>query len=81
MYHHLNLVGPNVRRLRNERGLSQARLAEKCQLIGWDITREGIAKIEGRVRHVDDFELVFLCQVFCVKAEILLGQNVTQRTK
>jgi transcriptional regulator with XRE-family HTH domain len=69
----LNLVGPVVRKLRNERNLSQAKLAAKCQLIGWDISREGIAKIEGRVRHVDDFELVYLCKVFCVKAELLLN--------
>jgi transcriptional regulator with XRE-family HTH domain len=74
MYYHLNIVGPNVRRLRNAKGLSQAKLAEKCQLIGWDITREGIAKIEGRTRHVDDFELVYLCRVFCVKADILLNR-------
>jgi transcriptional regulator with XRE-family HTH domain len=71
----LNLVGPNVRKLRNGHGLSQAKLAAKCQLIGWDITREGIAKIEGRVRHVDDFELAYLCHVFCVKAEVLMTKS------
>ena len=71
----LNLVGPNLRRLRNSRGLSQAKLAAKCQLIGWDITREGIAKIEGRTRHVDDFELAYLCRVFCVKAEAFLNET------
>jgi transcriptional regulator with XRE-family HTH domain len=70
-----NLVGPNVRRLRDARGLSQEKLAAKCQLIGWDISREGIAKIEGRVRHVDDFEMVYLCRVFSVKAEALLGKR------
>jgi transcriptional regulator with XRE-family HTH domain len=71
----LNLVGPNVRRLRNSRGLSQAKLATQCQLLGWDITREGIAKIEGRVRHVDDFEMAHLCRVFGVKAEVLLAKT------
>ena len=68
----LNLVGPNVRRLRNAREWSQAKMAQKCQLIGWDITREGIAKIEGRTRHVDDFELVSLCRALQVKPEVLL---------
>jgi DNA-binding Xre family transcriptional regulator len=47
-------------------------MAQKCQLIGWDITREGIAKIEGRTRHVDDFELVSLCRALQVKPEVLL---------
>ena len=68
----LNLVGPNVRKLRAAQGFSQAKLASKCQLKGWDITREGIAKIEGGTRHVNDRELVYLCRVFCVKAEVLL---------
>jgi len=69
----LNIVGPRVRKIRNSKDLSQAKLAEKCQLRGWDITREGIAKIEGQVRHVDDGELVYLCKVLCVKPEVLLG--------
>jgi transcriptional regulator with XRE-family HTH domain len=69
----LNLVGPAVRRLRNAKKLSQEKLAAKCQLIGWDITREGIAKIEGQVRHVDDLELRYLCKVLRVKADFLIG--------
>ena len=68
-----NIVGPKVRRLRNARKLSQAKLAEKCQLIGWDISREGIAKIEGQVRGVSDSELVHLCKALRVSPEILLG--------
>ena len=69
----LNIVGPKVRKLRNAKDLSQAELARKCQLLGWDITREGIAKIEGQVRHVDDRELVYLCKILCVKSDALLG--------
>lgn len=69
----LNIVGHRVRKLRNAKELSQAKLAEKCQLLGWDITREGIAKIEGKSRHVDDSELVYLCKVLCVKPDVLLG--------
>jgi transcriptional regulator with XRE-family HTH domain len=68
----LNIVGPNVRHLRNERGLSQEGVAIKCQLNGWDITREGIAKIEGQVRHVDDYELVSFCRALGVNLETLL---------
>ncbi len=74
MNHPRNIVGPNVRRLRTARELSQEQLALKCQLIGWDISRDGIAKIEGRIRWVADFELVYLCKVFCVRPEVLLGQ-------
>ncbi len=73
MTHPRNIIGTALRKLRNDRGLSQAKLAEKCQLAGWDISREGIAKIEGRVRWVSDFEIVHLCKVLGAKPEILLG--------
>jgi transcriptional regulator with XRE-family HTH domain len=69
-----NIVGPQVRLLRSKAALSQAKLAAQCQMVGWDISREGIAKIEGRVRHVNDSELVFLCRTFRVKPEALLGK-------
>lgn len=69
-----NIIGPKVRKLRNAQELSQAKLAEMCQLQGWDISREGIAKIEGRVRWVGDFELCFLCKALKVKSEVLLGR-------
>ena len=35
----LNIVGPQVRRLRWELGFSQPALAGKCQLRGWDVSR------------------------------------------
>ena len=55
-----NIVGPQVRRLRVAANLSQPALAAACQRIGWDIDRNTIAKIEGRLRWVGDFELIHL---------------------
>jgi transcriptional regulator with XRE-family HTH domain len=55
-----NIVGAQVRRLRTERGLSQPALAAKCQRLGWDVGRDILARIEGRVRLVTDSELLFL---------------------
>ena len=54
------LVGPQVRRLRVEKNLTQDALAAACQRCGWDIPRAGIGKIESRLRCVTDFELVNL---------------------
>jgi hypothetical protein len=58
-----NIVGPQVRRLRVAANLSQAALAAACQRIGWDIDRNTVAKIEGRLRWVGDFELLHLSSV------------------
>ena len=49
-----------VRKLRYRRQLSQAELAAKCQLLGWNISRDIVAAIEGRVRRVTDIEIVGL---------------------
>ena len=55
-----NVYGSQIARFRYEQGLSQSDLATKCQLIGWDVSRDIIARIEGQVRWVGDFELAAL---------------------
>ncbi len=63
---HCNVVGPVVRRLRKQHGWSQAKLAERLQSAGWNISRSGLAKIECRVVWVGDFELLYFVNVFGV---------------
>ena len=57
-----NLVGPQVRRLRTEAGLSQEAFAAKLQLTGWDLSRGGLSKIEAGLRRVNDAELWVLAK-------------------
>lgn len=68
-----NLIGPEVRRLRVQLDLSQSELAAACQRLGWDVTRDTIAKIEGRSRWVGDFELVYLAKILKVSPNRLTG--------
>jgi len=66
-----NLIGPTVRRLRLDAGLSQDKLAAKLQMAGWDLSRAGVSKIEARLRRVNDAELVLLARVLsCELAEL-----------
>jgi transcriptional regulator with XRE-family HTH domain len=58
-----NIIGPQLRRLRYERGLSQPDFAAACQRVGWDISRDIVARIEGQSRWVADFELVVIARV------------------
>lgn len=67
-----NLIGPHVRRLRVERGLTQSGLAAKLQRCGWDVSREIVAQIEGRTRYVVDTEIAFLAAVLAVEVSALL---------
>ena len=76
-----NIVGAQVRRLRSERGLSQPALAAKCQRLGWDIGRDIIARIEGRVRLVTDSELLFLARALDVPLEELFAPAARKALK
>lgn len=66
-----NLVGPQVRKQRFVRGWSQAQLATKLQLKGFDISREVVAQIEGQVHCVKDRDLPYLAAVFQVEIPAL----------
>jgi transcriptional regulator with XRE-family HTH domain len=61
-----NIVGPVVRQIRKEKGLTQAELCAKLNLLGWDIGRDTLAKLEGQVRWVADFEAVKLAAALAV---------------
>lgn len=74
-----NVCGPQVRRLRSGRGWSQEHFALKCQLAGWDISRDVIASIELRRRCIEDDELAWLARVLAVKIEELYPPRIRAR--
>ena len=61
---HRNVIGPQVRRLRDKRGWSQERLAIKLQLAGLDISRSSLSKIESGEQAVFDFQVLYFRRVF-----------------
>ena len=65
-------VGGNIRKLREERRLTQEQLSAKLQILGCDITRSALAKIEVGQRHLYPDELYFLKQILAVPYEQLL---------
>ena len=62
-----NILGPGIRRIREERGWSQEDLARRLQLAGWDVDRTLIARIELRTRCITDMELLALAKTLGVK--------------
>lgn len=74
-----NLIGPEVRRLRDAAGLSQAKLAERCQLKGWDLSRSTLAKIEAGIRRINDGELFLLCRMLDCPMEELFRSTKPKR--
>jgi transcriptional regulator with XRE-family HTH domain len=76
----LNLVGPQVRRLRSQHGWTQGALAAKLQVEGWDVSRESLAKLEAQFRRVPDCELLFLAKVLGSEIKSLFPEGLDLRT-
>ncbi len=67
----MNMVGQTVRRLRQERGLSQRTLSERLETLAVYICRGSISRIEEGRRTVTDIELYGLAQVLGVRVDEL----------
>jgi transcriptional regulator with XRE-family HTH domain len=65
-YRRKNLAGLALRQHRERLGLSQDDLARKCQLLGWDVDRLTITRIEGGNRLLCDYELLIFAEVLAV---------------
>lgn len=67
-----NICGKNITFFRNSLGISQRELADKMQLVGIDIDKNAIQRIECGKRFVTDIEIVAFAKVFKVSLEELL---------
>ena len=69
-----NLCGENIRRLRLSypTRLSQKGLADKMQLIGIDVDKNAIQRIECGKRFVTDIELTAFAEIFDVTLDLLV---------
>jgi transcriptional regulator with XRE-family HTH domain len=72
----LNLIGKQVRELRDRKGWTQEDLSAKLQVFGWDVSRESLAKLETQQRRVPDGELFILAKVFGTRTDELFPANV-----
>lgn len=67
-----NLISERLIQLRKEHNLSQRELAHKLQLVGCDVDKNVITRIETNNRYVTDIELRALCDVFSINyAELI----------
>lgn len=65
-------IGANLRRLREEAGLTQEYVATKLQVLGCDITRSAVAKIEVGQRHLYPDELILFKTILGTTYEKIL---------
>ncbi len=67
-----NICGKNIAKYRKAMKISQRELADKLQLIGLDIDKNAIQRIECGKRFVTDIEIIAFTKVFDVSFEDLL---------
>ena len=72
---HSNLIGPNIRKYRLQRGWSQQLLSNKLELLPVYICRGSISRIEDQVRTVTDFEAAALAETLGVSIEELFART------
>lgn len=59
-------IGQNIRRLREKAALTQEMLSARLQIMGCDITRSALAKIEVGQRHLYPDEIVLIKNILKV---------------
>lgn len=64
-------IGNRIRRFRESKPMTQEQLAAKLQVMGCDITRSAIAKIEVGQRHIYPNELKLIKEILNVSFDDL----------
>ncbi len=63
----MNVIGPQIKRLREQNHMTQEELTAQCNLIGWNISRSTLAKVESQVRRVTDSEVALMAEALKVE--------------
>ena len=69
-----NICGRNIAKARKGRNLSQRELADGLQLLGLDIDKNAIQRIEAGKRFVTDIELTVISRYLNMSYDDLLTQ-------
>ena len=67
-----NVCGKNIAKYRLEMKISQRELADRMQLVGIDIDKNAIQRIECGKRFVTDIEIIAFAKVFDISFDELL---------
>lgn len=68
----LNILGKKIKYYRENNGLSLSQLSNKLMLVGIDIPKSSLQRIEVGGRVIKDYELVGFAKVFKITPNILL---------
>lgn len=67
-----NVCGKNIAKFRTDLKISQRELADRMQLVGIDLDKNAIQRIECGKRFVTDIEIIAFAKIFNATFEELL---------
>lgn len=70
-----NIIGPNVRKYRLLKSLTQEQLTARIQIKGIDFDRTMLSKIETQIREVLDYEIKAIAESLNIPIEYLFEEN------
>lgn len=68
----LNVISSEMKRIRNEQQLSLSSLSDKLMLMGIDISKQSLYRIECNKRSVRDYELYGIAKALNISTDELL---------
>ncbi len=71
-----NICGGNIAKYRKEQGLSQRGFAERLQILGLDIEKNAIQRMESGQRFITDIEMVYLAKALGKSLEELIDVDL-----
>lgn len=74
-YDNKNIIAEKLKKLREDRGMSQSNLAAKLQTMNVNIDQQMISKIEKNNRQVTDYELACICKCLSTSPNELLDYD------
>lgn len=70
-----NMVGPRIKQLRLEKGMTQKTLPERLEILAVYVCRGSISRIEEQKRTITDIELIGIAEVLQVDISELFKKD------
>ena len=72
----LNVISKNMKEIRMDKGISLSKLSDKLMLMGIDISKQSLHRIENNERSVRDYELSGIAIALGVTTDELLNKFI-----
>lgn len=76
----LNVIGKQIRYYREENNLTIKELSDKLMLIGIDIPKNSLQRLENGNRIIKDYELAGFSKILNVSVDLLLKDFINKLT-